>query len=285
MGNLVATPTAAGSLRFKLSIRLRLLGFPKTLFCVLEASGGVGFMSQVHDCAGRKIRWRAISKAAGFGLGILLILGFAPHPAHAQEMTFRLISVGDRARCGSTCPVVISAEGEITNSTPNAFLSFVESNVGTNNLHAIVFLDSPGGKVLASMEFGKILRELGAAAIVGRVDPAAANRRLSEFVAARCLSACVYALMGAKKRVIPPQSLVGIHRMFSYVDAADPDSSTVVRYRRYDNGEMAAVLERYTWAMGVSPELIAMAERISSDRIHIMSRAEIARFHLAASKF
>lgn len=240
-------------------------------------------MVQVHDCAGRKNRWNAA--AACFGLGILLILGFAPHPAHAQEMTFRLISVGDRARCGSTCPVVISAEGEITNATPNAFLSFVESNVGTNNLHAIVFLDSPGGKVLASMEFGKILRELGAAAIVGRVDPAAANRRLSEFVAARCLSACVYALMGAKKRVIPPQSLVGIHRMFTYVDAADPDSSTVVRYRRYDNGEMAAVLERYTWAMGVSPELIAMAERISSDRIHIMSRAEIARFHLASSKF
>ncbi len=239
-------------------------------------------MSKQLRCERRGV---SLLKSICLSLGCLLVLAVVPPPARAQEMTFRLVSVGNRARCGNTCPVVISAEGEITNNTPSSFLSFVESNVGTNNLHAIVFLDSPGGKVLASMEFGKILRELGAAAIVGRVDPAAANRRLSEFVAARCLSACVYALMGAKKRVIPPQSLVGIHRMFTYVDAADPDSSTVVRYRRYDNGEMAAVLERYTWAMGVSPELIAMAERISSDRIHIMSRAEIARFHLASSKF
>ena len=41
--------------------------------------------------------------------------------------------------------------------------------------------------------------------------------------------------------------------MFTYVDAADPDSSMVVRYRRYDNGQMAAVLSRYTGMMGVSP--------------------------------
>ncbi|MGB7561490.1 MAG: hypothetical protein WBL99_08470, partial [Candidatus Acidiferrales bacterium] len=157
-------------------IRLQLHRLPKTVSWVSEASSRQGrFMSEVHHCAGRNNRWSAA--AACFGLGILLILGFAPHPAHAQAMTFRLVSVGNRARCGSACPVVISAEGEITNDTPTAFLSFVESNVGTNNLHAVVFLDSPGGKVLASMEFGKILRQLGAAAIVGRVDPQAVNRR------------------------------------------------------------------------------------------------------------
>jgi hypothetical protein len=228
---------------------------------------------------------RAIAKAACLCAGVLLVLSIAPRPARAQDMTFRLVSVGDRARCGNSCPVVISADGEITNETPDAFLSFVEGNVGSSNVHAVVFLNSPGGKVVASMQFGKILRQIGAAAIVARADPEASNRRFSEFVAARCLSACVYALMGGKKRVVPPQSLVGIHRMFTYVDAEDPESSTLVRYRRYDNGEMAAVLERYTWAMGVSPQLIAMAEHISSDRIHIMTRAEIARFHLASAKF
>jgi hypothetical protein len=225
----------------------------------------------------------ALLKGACLCLGFLLALALAPHQANAQEMSFRLVSVGDRAKCGDACPVVISAEGEITNETPYNFLSFVESNVGSTNLHAVVFLDSPGGKVVASMEFGKILRQIGAAAVVGRVDPAASHG-MSEFVAARCLSACVYALMGAKKRVIPRQSLVGIHRMFTYVDAADPDSSMVVRYRRYDNGEMAAVLSRYTGMMGVSPALITMAERISSDRIHIMTRAEIARFRLGSPR-
>lgn len=219
----------------------------------------------------------------------LLVFGLAPlfsfaQIARAEEMTFRLVQVGDPAKCGTSCPAVIAAEGEITNDTPGAFLSFVESNIESANLHAVVFLDSPGGKVVASMQLGKLLRRVGAAAIVAQVDPAGRNS-MDQFMAARCLSACVYALMGAKKRVIPPQSLVGIHRMFTYVDTADPDSATVLRYRRYDNGEMAAVLSRYTSEMGVSPALIAMAEHISSDRIHIMTRAEISRFHLGTARF
>jgi hypothetical protein len=224
-----------------------------------------------------------LAKTAFVGFGLFLALVLAPDLVRAQEMSFRLVSVRGSASCGRDCPVVISAEGEITNETPDAFLSFVENNVGHSNLHAIVFLDSPGGKVVASMELGKVLRELGAAAIVGRVGPDVGSG-ITDFMAARCLSACVYALIGAKKRVIPPESLVGIHRMFAYVDAVDAEGETGL-YRRYDNGEMAAVLSRYTGMMGVSPRLITMAEHISSDRIHIMTRAEIARFRLGSAKF
>ena len=43
------------------------------------------------------------------------------------------------------------------------------------NLHGIVLLDSPGGKVVASMELGQAIRRLGMAVIVAR--PAAASRR------------------------------------------------------------------------------------------------------------
>lgn len=245
-----------------------------------------GYMSKLHHCGIWRVQGSAsaILKAICLSLGCLLAVAFAPCQASAQEMTFRLVLVGNQAKCGESCPVVIAAQGEITNETPDAFLSFIEGNVGRTNLHAIVFLDSPGGKVVASMELGKIMRRIGAAAIVGRVDPEARNG-MSEFLAARCLSACVYALVGAKKRVIPPQSLVGIHRMFTYVDAADSYGSAEMRYKRYDNGQMAAVLARYTGSMGVSPALIAMAEHISSDRIHIMTRAEIARFRLGSSKF
>ena len=38
-----------------------------------------------------------------------------------------------------------------------------------------------------------------------------------------CYSACVYALMGAEKRVIPHGSKVGIHRMFTYEWERDDD--------------------------------------------------------------
>ncbi|MGB8279318.1 MAG: hypothetical protein WCF20_15500 [Methylovirgula sp.] len=204
--------------------------------------------------------------------------------AHAEDMSFRLVSLGNPMRCGSGCPAVIAAEGEITDRTPYDFRSFVENNVGRADLHAIIFLNSPGGKVVAAMELGRIWRRLGVAAIVGRADPAQPGN-VTQFLAARCLSACVYALIGAKKRVIPPASVVGIHRMFFYEGEGGPIGDGTALRRHYDNGGMKALLSHYTGRMGVSPALIAMAERISSDHIHILSRAEIARYHLGSGRF
>lgn len=203
--------------------------------------------------------------------------------AHADDMSFQLVSVNSSAGCGSQCPSVITAQGQITDSTPAEFLSFVRDNVGHADLHAVVFLDSPGGKVVAAMELGRIWRRLGIAAIVGRAEPGSSSA--SQFLAGRCLSACVYALIGAKKRVVPPGSMVGVHRMFFYDDETGPLGDGSAGRRHYDNGGMKAMLSHYTSRMGVSPELISMAERISSDNIHILSRGEIARFHLASAKF
>jgi hypothetical protein len=221
--------------------------------------------------------------ALAAGLALCFGLSLAPLAARADEMSFQLVSVGSPGQCGSRCPAVIAAEGEITDETPSQFMEFVRENVNQANLHAVVFLDSPGGKVAASMELGRAFRRIGAAAIVARVDPNA-TRGIGSFVGARCLSACVYALIGARKRVIPPESLVGIHRMFAYVDGVDARGDEE-RYRLYDHGTMRAILSHYTGMMGVSPALISMAEHISSDQIHILSRREIARYRLGTSRF
>jgi len=203
--------------------------------------------------------------------------------AHAEDMSFQLVSVSRSAGCGDQCPSVITAQGQITDSTPTEFLSFVQENVGHSDLHAVVFLDSPGGKVVAAMELGRLWRRLGIAAVVGRADPSSSSA--SQFLAGRCLSACVYALIGAKKRVVPAGSMVGIHRMFFYDGESGPLGDGGAGRRHYDDGGMKALLAHYTSRMGVSPELISIAERISSDNIHILSRAEIARYHLATAKF
>jgi hypothetical protein len=222
-------------------------------------------------------------KALALGLLVCLGLGFTSFAARADEMSFQLVSVGNPGQCGSRCPAVIAASGEIMDDTPAQFMEFVRDNINQANLHAVVFLDSPGGKVAASMELGRAFRRIGAAAIVARVDPGG-SPGISSFVGARCLSACVYALIGARKRVIPPESLVGIHRMFAYVDGVDARGDEE-RYRLYDNGAMRAILAHYTGMMGVSPALITMAEHISSDQIHILSRREIARYRLGTSRF
>jgi hypothetical protein len=233
--------------------------------------------------AGKTIFTSIGGRVLTLGVAVCLGLSLTAPTTRADEMTFELVSVGNPAQCGSRCPAVIAATGEITDETPAQFFDFVRGNINQSNLHAVVFLDSPGGKVAAAMELGREFRRIGAAAIVAHVDPDSA-RGISSFVGARCLSACVYALIGARKRVIPPESLVGIHRMFAYVDGVDARGDEE-RYRLYDNGTMRALLSRYTGRMGVSPALITMAEHISSDRIHILTRREIARYRLGTSRF
>ena len=203
--------------------------------------------------------------------------------SQADEMTFQLIPVGNSVKCRASCPQVISAEGEITDRTPSEFLGFLRRNSGSTNLHAVLFIHSPGGKVFASMEFGKILRRIGAAAVVARVVPGTEDG-LTHFLSARCFSACVYALMGGRKRVIPLQSQVGIHRMFSYESSFDPSGPNGERLRRFDDGGVASLLSRYSGMMGVSPDLIAKAEHISPDSVHIVTRSEIARWRLGSPK-
>ena len=97
---------------------------------------------------------------------------------------------------------------------------------------------------------------------------------------AQCFSACVYALIGARKRVVPAGSQIGIHRMFANDDTVNAFGYTVARRRLYDNGDMGAILKSYSAQMGVSPGLISAAERVPSDQLRILSRAEISRYHL-----
>ena len=194
---------------------------------------------------------------------------------HAEApMTFQAVQLGS----GDAAAIV--ATGQITENTPGEFLTFLERNNDTRR--PVVFLDSPGGRVLASMEFGAVLRRVGAEAIVARV--ASDGQGGAVVVQAQCFSACVYAFMGASKRVVPSASQIGIHRMFAYQDELDASGTAVVRHRRYDNGDMRSFLMRYSTAMGISPTLIAAAEHIPSDSLRILSPAEIRHYHLGNAR-
>lgn len=210
-----------------------------------------------------------------------LLLGLAAAltaiSARADEMAFRVAALA--GSCGAQCPHIVAAEGEIVEGTADSFLSFVRSNLGGGQLRGILLLDSPGGKVVAAMEFGRVLRKLGMAVIVARL-----SSESGELIAGRCFSACVYALIGGRKRVIPPQSRVGVHRMYNYISGVDPAGGEPVRVRRYDNGDMQKKLSRYSESMGVSSGLIADAEKTSPDRLHVLSTGEITRWRLGSPK-
>lgn len=237
-------------------------------------------MERLRSAGGRRSGKprETIRPAASLVIGLAVFLAAAP--ASAEGMSFRLVTLDGR-RCGTDCPQVIAAEGEIVRDTPDAFSSFVGAHAG-GRLRGVLLLDSLGGKVVASMELGRALRRLGMAVVVARL--AADDAQNGYLVAGRCYSACVYALMGGRKRVIPPQSKVGVHRMFVDSTHLDLAGGDFVRERTYADDGMRALLMRYSHAMGVSGDLISLAERTSSDRVRVLTAGEIARWRLGSPK-
>jgi hypothetical protein len=202
----------------------------------------------------------------------------APAIALAASMTFRAVAVVDSPKCGARCAQVIVAEGEITERTPEDFLAFVRSQQGNRAMRGVVVLNSHGGRVMASMELGHVFRAAQVSVIVAR--PARGG-----LAAGRCYSACVYALMGARKRVIPNESRVGIHRMFAYERFGADSEEGFAMTRVYATPDMVARLGDYAGTMGVSRELIYVAERVTPDRVRIVTPREIRRWRLGTNKF
>ncbi len=124
------------------------------------------------------------------------------------------------------------------------------------------------------MELGAAFRELNAAAIVAGY--ASVGGRTGA-VSGRCLSACVYALIGAARRVVPRTSVVGLHRMsvVEGLDGPEPGRRTLA------DPELVAALASYAARMGVDPALIRRAESLTPGVLHFLSRAEIAHWRLA----
>jgi hypothetical protein len=210
---------------------------------------------------------------AGFAAIAVLTGGLA---ASAAPMTFRTIPVGDN--CGSRCSLMIVAEGDITPDTPDRFLEFVQRQSRAANMRGVVLINSPGGRVGASMQLGKYFRNAGVAVIVGR----AGNKGIAP---GSCFSACVYALIGGKKRVIPKVSKIGVHRMVAF-DSGGRGVDDINRYEAvFATPELVKRLSDYVGSMGVSREVIAMAERTRHDQLRILTPQEIRRWKLGSENF
>jgi hypothetical protein len=202
--------------------------------------------------------------------------------AQGSPMSFRLAKLESHS-CGARCPRVIVAQGVIEEDTPETFVAFLSSLADTANLRDVVVIDSPGGHVLASMRLGAALRKLRAAVIVARFGDGDA---LQLPTGGQCMSACVYAMMGGVRRIVPPESRLGIHRMSTQEYGgppsrvfAPPPSTT------YASDDMVSALASYAAQMGVSPTVIRLAERIPPAEIHIVSQAEQRKWRLASPKF
>jgi hypothetical protein len=196
------------------------------------------------------------------------------------EARLDLIDLED-ARCGSRCPQVIQIDGEITRKTAERFLDMADRAARDGRLKRVVFVHSPGGDVWGSLLLGAAFRDNRVVVVVARARADRAGG--TDFVSARCHSACVYAMMGGVRRVIPPQSRVGVHRMEGRGEAIlDARTQSTVFERLDGSPEMVGALQSYARTMGVNPALIALAESVPHRDIRVLTRAEIRRFRLGA---
>jgi hypothetical protein len=225
---------------------------------------------------GRRLRLAAFGSMLGFAA----LLVSAAALADSGSMTFRVQPL-ENGGCGARCPHVIVADGVIETDTPQAFVDFLKSGADDKALRRVVFINSRGGNVAASMVFGHILRELRAASVIGRFD---SGREAGPY-AGECLSACIYAMMGAVRRVAPPGSEVALHRM-SIVESEGGGWGGPARVTRsFADAPMVAVLAKYASRMGVNPALVRAAESLPPDTVHVLTREEMQRWSFATSQF
>ena len=147
---------------------------------------------------------------------------------------------------------VISAEGAITNDTADDFLAFsatARPRPGPSSRRADPL--PRRGTVVGAMKLGMMFRKIGAAVIVARAVGEQGSDR-AHVVPGACMSACVYAFFGGKRRVIPPVSRLGIHRMAIYAHSHDPAGGEQVT-RTYGTDDLVTALSDYTKQMGVDP--------------------------------
>jgi hypothetical protein len=193
-----------------------------------------------------------------FAIGISLFAASGVASAQQAPMTFRAVT-RESPRCAAQCPEVVVAQGVIEEDTPQAFVDFEKQAALSPG--SVIYLDSPGGNVVASMELGTVFRAMHAEAVVS----------------GQCFSACVYALMGASRRVVSSGSRIGLHRM-SIVQAGEgPDAGR----RSLADPYLVALVARYAAQMGVDPALIRRAESLPPGVLRILTPSEIARSRLS----
>ncbi|RTL49195.1 MAG: hypothetical protein EKK40_16035 [Bradyrhizobiaceae bacterium] len=195
--------------------------------------------------------------------------------ARKQPMTFKWVTARQGA-CEPDCRDWISAVGIITSDTPSLFDSFTK---GHDLKGQRIVIDSSGGSVLDAIAIGRTWRAGGVIGSVGVVTERDGARAIAP--EGYCESMCVFLLLGAATREIPPQAHVRVHQIWMGDRANDAKAS------KYTAEDMTIVerdvgrLAKYTFDMGGSGDLLALALSVPPwEPLHELSAAELVTSNL-----
>jgi hypothetical protein len=213
--------------------------------------------------SGRAGAW--IQAASALLLG-LLAAGPAPGQtgrASTAYLTIAAVPLGAGASERGSGHWAVYLDGEFDQAAPARLARFV---VEQRISQASVYFNSPGGSLVAAMTIGRLLREQGFSAHVGRrgADPLEPGSGV-------CYSACPFAYAGGSRRFLDGDSVIGIHRAANRVPV--PDEGAFEQ-------RVAAEATAYLRAMGVSTRLFRMMQTTPHDSIRLLSREEATRLGL-----
>jgi hypothetical protein len=220
----------------------------------------------------------------------------------ANPMIFYLAK-GEPDACGQGCSEWIAAEGAIDLGAPQRLRTFL-ARLGKRKLP--IFFHSPGGLGGQAMAIGRLLREREMTAGVSLTvttgcaetsnESCQALKRSGQGLAAElsnlaaCNSGCVYALIGAKVRQVPPGARLGVHSGKPVVFHPDGrlkgtlEGSPSSRQTAQVN-EFHSQVRRYLQEMRVSRGLLDVISKIPYEQVHFLSRDEISTFGIDAREF
>lgn len=210
---------------------------------------------------------------------------------------------GETDACGPGCSEWIAAEGQFDKQAPSRLQAFL-AHTRADKLP--IFFQSGGGSGDASYAVGRLLHERGMTAGVGRTLPEEckqiddktcdvlkqSGRPLNAELGALgfCASACVFALVGAKTRLVPPGARVGVHSgkfvrisrlAAGTIRPGKPETEDEKKRAQGTNDEA----RKYVIEMGIDARLMEIALKVPSDAIYYLNRDEIAEFGIDTREF
>ena len=195
-------------------------------------------------------------------------------PGAASALTYSIVGIGpDRG--------AIVAEGAIEANEGQRFREFLSSAASRGAVPQALMIHSPGGIASGAFDLGFTLRQLGFGVIVAAVrrDPSTGGAVL---MPGRCASACVLAMMGGRRRVVPDASRIYVHRHRTLYasDNRDAIPQSMMAPGRQSTGFVDA-MRSYASMMGVDPGLVTLSDSVPHESARLLTPSEVRRFRLS----
>jgi hypothetical protein len=167
----------------------------------------------------------------------------------------------------------IFLDGEIDSTTPKRV---AEALAKTGSDGADVYINSPGGNLLAGMKIGTLIRQAGANTYIGSLIPDPTFKIGGKVglkpIPGGCYSACSLAFLGGVYRYAIGNSQFGVHRFSSSSPSTENDLDTAQI--------ISAAVSNYIRDMGVDPALFDLMVESGKDDIRLLSKEELTSLNV-----